>query len=211
LEGSRLYVTENRRSELVEVVRPAVRGREIRDAEDAAQPVAHLVPRRVFPELELDASHDRTHGRHVQPCEHHFQIAHEQLNEPGTVLPLQRELFVMNDNRPHELGNRVIGYRVLNYTITRLSNHPTQRSPARCRDRTALSIVAGSPVSVQSPASSNPRTPVSAGGRAGWPGASENVAFGSRTTVARIRFAVRAAGSASRSSSFAMRTRSSFV
>ena len=39
-----------------------------------------------------------------------LQIAHEQLNEPRTVLPLQRELFVVNNDRGHELGNRVIGY-----------------------------------------------------------------------------------------------------
>ena len=59
---------------------------------------------------------------------------------------------------------------------------------------TAPSIVAGSPVSVQSPASTNPLTPVRADGRGGWPGASENVARRSRTTRLRSRRAARAAG-----------------
>ena len=52
--------------------------------------------------------------------------------------------------------------------------------PRRWPLRTALSIVAGSPVSIQSPARNSPRTGVAVAGRAGWPGASENVARGSR-------------------------------
>jgi len=39
-------------------------------------------------------------------------------------------------------------------------------------------MVAGNPVSIQSPASHRPSTSVSLDGRAGWPGASENVARG---------------------------------
>ena len=76
-------------------------------------------------------------------------------------------------------------------------------SAARCPERTALSIVAGRPVSIQSPARYKPRTPVSAAGRGGSSGASENVARGSRTTVARSSRTVRDAGSASSSSSCA--------
>ena len=58
-------------------------------------------------------------------------------------------------------------------------------SAARWPLRTALSIVAGSPVSIQSPARNKPRTDVRVDGRGGWPGASEKVARGSRMTVAR--------------------------
>ena len=64
----------------------------------------------------------------------------------------------------------------------------------------ALSIVAGSPVSIQSPASSSPSTAVCVPGRRGWPGASENDARRSRTTTARVIDASRRAGSDSASS-----------
>src|SRR5579863_5071180 len=66
---------------------------------------------------------------------------------------------------------------------------------ARCPLRTAPSIVAGRPVSVQSPAMNSPRTDVTAAGRGGPPGAIENDARGSRTTTDRTHRAAAAAGS----------------
>src|SRR6185503_6074192 len=104
---------------------------------------------RARPELELDAAHFRAHRRHVQPRKRALEIAHEQPDEPGPVLSLQRELFIVDDDGVH-----------------------WQSAAARCPERTADSIVAGRPVSIQSPASHSPRTPVSPAGRAGWPGAS---------------------------------------
>ena len=91
-------IGENRRRQRREVVRPAVRRREVRDAEHAREPRPRLLPRRLVAELDLDASHHRAHRRHVQPRERTLQVAHEQPDEPGPVLPLQRELFVVDDD-----------------------------------------------------------------------------------------------------------------
>src|SRR5579864_4404254 len=66
---------------------------------------------------------------------------------------------------------------------------------ARCPLRTAPSIVAGRPVSVQSPAMKRPGTDVTPAGRGGAPGAIENDARGSRTTTDRRHRAAAAAGS----------------
>ena len=55
-----------------------------------------------------------------------------------------------------------------------------------------------------------PGTAVRVPGRAGWPGASENDACGSRTTVARTSTALRASGTASVSSRQASAISSSF-
>ena len=60
---------------------------------------------------------------------------------------------------------------------------------------TAPSIVAGNPVSIQSPARNSPSIGVRVPGRCGCPGASENVACFSRITVARIGQTPRAPGS----------------
>src|SRR6266850_944944 len=75
-------------------------------------------------------------------------------------------------------------------------------SAARYPLRTAPSIVAGQPVSVQSPARNNPRTEDSCFGRQrSTPGSAENVAAASFMTVAFTNSASRAAGSACRTSS----------
>src|SRR5262249_4254458 len=101
--------------------------------------------------------------------------AHEELDEPGPVPALERQLLVMNDDRGHRRMTA---------------------SAARWPAMTALSMVAGRPVSIQSPARTNPLTPVSVFGRAGWPGASEKGARGQRTTVARTGAALRREGRA---------------
>ena len=81
---------------------------------------------------------------------------------------------------------------------------------ARCPLTTAPSIVAGSPVSVQSPARTSPASGVSEEGRGGSPGASENVARFSRTALARRTVAAAAAGSAALSSRVARSISASF-
>ena len=64
-------------------------------------------------DLELDPAHHRPHRVHVQPGQRGLQIAHEELNEPRTVLPLQRELFVVDNDGVHLViwlsGHLVIG------------------------------------------------------------------------------------------------------
>mgnify|MGYP007123202455 CR=1 FL=1 len=67
-------------------------------------------------------------------------------------------------------------------------------------------MVAGNPVSIQSPASHRPRTGVRVDGRAGWLGARENVACGSRMTVVLSTAALRTLGNAPVSSSHAVST-----
>src|SRR5437763_3499893 len=121
--------------------------------------------------IDLNPSPHRADRPHRQTVERGSETPHELLNEPGAILPLQRQLFVVHNDGIHGLSNR---------------------SAALCPDRTALSIVAGKPVSVQSPARYSPRTAVSAGGRTGCPGAKENVACRSRTTDDRTRRAARA-------------------
>src|SRR5439155_14733831 len=131
---------------------------------------------------------------------------YEQLDEPRPVLSFQRKFFVVNNYRIHEFANWVIwklGNRdpVTPLPTTRSLNYPIWMAlAAACPERTALSIVAGNPVSIQSPASSRPRTEVRVCGRGGCPGASENVARGSRMTDVPTSRQVRAAGMASSSS-----------
>ena len=97
---------EDRRRQRLEVVRPAARVGKVRDAEHAAQPLAHLFAGRVGPQLDLDPPHRRSYERDVQTGQRRLQIPHQQLNEPRPVLPLQRQLLVVNDDRVHQSGNR---------------------------------------------------------------------------------------------------------
>src|SRR5207248_3118525 len=84
--------------------------------------------------------------------------------EPRPVPALERDFLIVHDHRIHETASA--------------ATRPLTAAP---------SIVAGKPVSTQSPARNNPEISVRHGGRGGWPGASENVARRSRTTVARRR------------------------
>ncbi len=102
-------IVEDGRRERVEIVRSLAGTGEVRDAEHARQPLAHVDPRSVPPELDLDAAHERANRRHVKAGERALQVPDEQLNEPRTIASLQRELFVVNDDRVHESGNWVIG------------------------------------------------------------------------------------------------------
>ena len=47
--------------------------------------------------------------RTCSPASARLEVAHQQLNEPGPVPPLQRQLLVVDDDRVHESGNWVIG------------------------------------------------------------------------------------------------------
>ena len=120
------------------------RTREIGDAEHAAQAVGHRLPRIRATEDDLDAPHLRDHALHVQVARCRFDVPHQPRDEPGAVSPLQRNFLVMDDDRIHE-----------------------RASAARRPLMAAPSIVAGRPVSIQSPASTRPLTPVTVAGRFG--------------------------------------------
>src|SRR5262249_28236933 len=153
-----------RRRKRGEVVRAALDEREVRNAEDSLQPVARFTARGVIVQLDFDAAHQRAHREDVQALERLLDVPDEHPDEPRAVAALWHQRLVVDDDRGH-------GWRA--------------SAAARWPLRTALSIVAGRPVSIQSPARKKPRTPVSAAGRTGCPGASEKVARGSRTTVPR--------------------------
>ena len=102
-------IAPNRGSQLGEIMRPAIRVGEIRDAENAAHPPARLLPGRIRAKLDLDASHDGPDGFDGHALEHHLQVAHEKLNEPGTFSTLECEFLVVDDDAGHESSNRVIG------------------------------------------------------------------------------------------------------
>ncbi len=124
-------VRENRVGERTEVVRTVPGVREVRDAEDAPDARPGLVVAGRGAEVDLDAAHDGAHAGDVDPLQRDAEVAHQQLHEPGSIAPLEREFLVVNDYRLH-VGRAA--------------------SAARWPLRTALSIVAGKPVSIQSPA-----------------------------------------------------------
>ena len=95
-------VSENRRGQRVEIVRPPAGHRIIRDPEDTRQPRLRLRPRRVGTQLDLQPPHTRSKRPHVQARQRRLQIAHQDLNEPGPVLTLQRQLFVVNHDCIHD-------------------------------------------------------------------------------------------------------------
>ena len=102
-------ISENRRGQRGEIMRPPAGHRIVCNPEDARQPRVHLRPRRFRAQLDLQPSHARSKRADVQARERRFQIPEQDLDEPGAVLPLQRQLFVMNDDASHRSGNRVIG------------------------------------------------------------------------------------------------------
>ena len=71
------------------------------------------------------------------------------------------------------------------YQATRCFRYSSTASAARWPLIAALSIVAGRPVLIQSPARNRPGTEVTVRGRPGCPGATEKVARFSRTTIER--------------------------
>src|SRR5262249_37138734 len=184
-----LEIAKNDRRQLVQVEGTPSCTREVRDPENMPQTIAGARPRALVLELDLHTTHhgpDRS-DRKTRQCR--LDVADQQLDEPGPVFALQRKLLVVDDDGCHGCS---------------------AASAARWPLRTALSIVAGRPVSIQSPARTSPLTPVRTSGRGGCPGASENVARGSRTTDACRSRAERAAGTASTSSFMATSTSSGF-
>src|SRR3954451_18786649 len=98
--------------------------------------MTRLAERRLGSEVDLDAPHDGADCGDVQTFQRRPQIAHQYLHEPGPVASFEGKFLVVNDYRTH-IGRAA--------------------SAARWPLRTALSIVAGSPVSIQSPARKRPR------------------------------------------------------
>src|SRR5687768_2665715 len=123
---------------------------EIRDAEHVRQAPTDGLPIRVVVQEHLDAAHEDPYFPDAGALGGGPDIPGEARHEPGTVVPLERDLLVVNDDRVHSA-----------FSMARIS------SAAKCPLRAALSIVPGSPVSVQSPASTRPRMPVRFEGRSG--------------------------------------------
>jgi hypothetical protein len=95
-------VSENRRGQRVEIMRPPAGHRVVRDPENTRQARLRLGPRRVGTQLDLEAPHTRSKRAHMQARQCGLQIADQDLNEPGTVLPFQRQLLVVNHHCIHE-------------------------------------------------------------------------------------------------------------
>ncbi len=118
-------------------------------------------------------------------------------DEPRAVVPLEGDLLIVDDDGFHVMCSPV--------------RHARAASAARCPLMTALSIVPGRPVSIQSPASQSPATPVRGRGARRLAGRQrKGRAASRRTAVARTRRAPRARGSASRTSPAAIAVSSSF-
>src|SRR5262245_15100491 len=139
-------VVQNRSREAGELVRAASGDRKIGDAKHAPDSLFDVVPPRPIAEFDFNPAHHRSHADDVEPFERALQIADEHLDEPRAVSSLERQLLVVDDDRVHACD---------------------AASAARWPLRTALSIVAGRPVAIQSPARNNPRTGVSVSGRVG--------------------------------------------
>src|SRR5688572_10755772 len=180
--SSRREVAKNGRGQEIQIERGSASVRDVGDPERAPNPVTNLVAGRARTEDDLDPPHERANRSDVEVRHRRTQVADKPAHEPRPVLPLQRDLLVMDDDRVHGLSTA---------------------SAAQWPLITAPSMVAGRPVSIQSPARSNPGTPILVSGRGGCPGATENEALFSRTTTARSSDAERTAGSASDTSAIA--------
>ena len=170
--------------------------REVRDAEHPAKPLGHLLVRwplargraRCGPPARAPTGRP---GRRWPGG-----VSDELGDEPRPVLPLERDFLVVDDDG--------IIIRHLSVAVVRALGKASDSTPTGPPPRervarawpltTAPSIVAGRPVSVQSPASKRPRTGVRVAGRGGWPGASEKVARRSRTTTLRSSRSLAGAG-----------------
>src|SRR5262249_37709744 len=126
-------------------MRRAAGVREIGDAEYMSDAIANLVHRgcaatritgRTRPQFDFDAPHQRAHGHHAKALQRNLQISNESLDEPRPVPSFERDLLVVNDDAVHD----------------RLPSCASTASAAWWPLRTALSMVAGRPVSIQSPA-----------------------------------------------------------
>ena len=69
---------------------------EIRHAENLRDPVADAVPVRTFGEGQLDPPHEHAHFTDTGVLRRRPQIARKPRDEPGTVVPLERDLLIVN-------------------------------------------------------------------------------------------------------------------
>jgi hypothetical protein len=75
---------------------------EVGDAEHVPQPVSRALPGRTGAEHHLDATHDRPHLAHVEIRQRELHVIHQAADEPRTVLSLEGDLLIVDDNRTHE-------------------------------------------------------------------------------------------------------------
>jgi hypothetical protein len=84
--------------DLVHVERRAPGPGEVADAEDAAEALADRGPVGRRPEDDLDAPHQHADLPDVQIGHGLAQVPHESRDEPRAVLPLERDLLVVDDD-----------------------------------------------------------------------------------------------------------------
>ena len=72
--------------------------REVGEAERAAQAVAHFGPVLVLAEDDLDAAHRRADLLDAEALEERTEIAEQAVEEPGTVLPLERDFLIVRES-----------------------------------------------------------------------------------------------------------------
>ena len=138
---------------------------------------------RLGAEHDLQPPHERADPRHVQAGSGDLQVVLQPVHEPRAVAALERQFLVVDDDGLHD------GLRVPRLVRLRAAGRRCRVRAPRPESGGTVAALDGAfdrgrqPVSVQSPARKKSRTGVSAPGRGGWPGASENVARFSRTTV----------------------------
>ena len=94
-------VAKDRGAQQLDVGRTRSRVREVGDAEHMADSFADLVAARERTEHDFDPSHQRANARHLQVRQGTTDVAHEPAQEPGTVLPLEGNLLIVDDNGVH--------------------------------------------------------------------------------------------------------------
>jgi hypothetical protein len=75
--------------------------REVADAEDPRQPLADRFPLGGRPENNLDSPHEHADALDVQVRRGLTDIPYEPRDEPRTVVPLEGDFLVMNDDGCH--------------------------------------------------------------------------------------------------------------
>ena len=103
----------------------------------------------ILAEHDLDAADRRPHFLDVQAGERAVNVADEPADEPRAVLALERDLRVVDEDGNHDTPRPSLGELAS-------GGRGGGRGSGLMPDMTADSIVAGRPVSIQSPASRNP-------------------------------------------------------
>ena len=97
-------VVEDRPCDGVDVERGSSRVGKVRDAERPPHALARRLAAGAWTELNLDAPHQRAHGDDIEVRKRPPQIADKPAEEPRTVLPLERDLLVVDDDRIHQVA-----------------------------------------------------------------------------------------------------------